>query len=78
MSVSARLYGWYPSGNGIIPLTNNPSGTVDVGVVKVSSNIAVMGTDTIKVGALMCAMYVISGSEAKGWTWVPLKWDWLK
>jgi hypothetical protein len=77
MSISARLYGWYPSGNGILPLTVVPSGTLDVGVVKVSSNNTVL-TSNENIGALMCALYVISGSDAKGWTWVPMKWDWLK
>jgi len=78
MSISARLYGWYPSGNGIKPLTVNPSGTTDVGVVIPSSNISVIGETGIAIGALMCAMYVISGNDTNGFQWVPMRWDWLK
>lgn len=70
-----RLYGWCPSGNGIKPYSVNPSGTADIGVVRPSTQ---GGYEYLGPGAMMCAMYVISGSDANGWTWVPLQISWLK
>ena len=72
--MGTRLFGWYPSGNGIKTLNIAPSSTTDIGVVRISTN-----TIDNNIGAMMCAMYVISGSDATGgFTWVPMKWDWLK
>jgi hypothetical protein len=76
--MGTRLFGWYPSGNGMLPLTNTPTTTVDIGAVKVSSNIGAIGNTSINMGAMMCALFVASGNNTTGLTWVPLRWDWLK
>ena len=73
-----RLFGWYPSGNGIKALTELPTTTIDIGAVKVSSNTGVTSDTTIKMGAMMCALYVISGNDTNGFTWVPCRSDWFK
>jgi len=70
--MGVRIFGYYPSGNGITPAASVSNVTIDVGVINISANTGVQSP-----GALMCALYVVSGTGTS-LSWVPLRWDWLK
>jgi len=66
--------GYLPSGNGLIPVTDASTVTsIDVGVVRISS-----ATGVTAPGAMMCALYIASGNNTTGLTWVPMRIDFLK
>lgn len=71
--MGVRIFGYYPSGNGITPAASVSDKTLDVGVINISANTGVQSP-----GALMCALYIISGNDTNGLSWVPLRLDWLK